>query len=390
MANIEYSNALKPETGMWHTRNEIWSQPNLWNDIYKLVLSEKKTVQSFLDNATSHDNLKIILTGAGSSAFIGLSLTGAYKRNLEKHTTCVSTTDLITHPLDYLSPDVPVLLISFARSGDSPESVAATRIADQICSTVYHFIITCDDSGALANYQTASSKYVLVLPPQANDKGLAMTGSYSGMLLAGLLIARLDEIESLLPQVNVLTQYGLKLLAQSERFRKIAEMGFERAFFLGSGPLLGTATESHLKLQELTDGKIICKRDSFLGFRHGPKAVINSKTLVCMFFSNQQYIQQYETDLIRSLNIGQPPLITVGIAESNTTKIQLDQVFTLSDNGNQVDEEFLPVCFILPAQMIGYYKSIRFGLNPDNPSISGAVNRVVQGVKIYPYIFQSQ
>ncbi len=390
MIQIEYQSTFHSEIESWHTRTEIWSQPGLWNDIYNQVLSEKNQVQSFLNTATSHEGLKIILTGAGSSAFIGLSLTGVYKRNLKKHTSCVSTTDLITHPTDYLSADVPVLLISFARSGASPESVAATRIADQICSTVYHLIITCDASGALANYGTASPKYVFVLPPQANDKGLAMTGSYSGMLLAGLLIARLNEVESLLPQVNILIQYGQKLLAQSGMIRKIAEMSFERAFFLGSGPLLGTATESHLKLQELTDGKIICKRDSFLGFRHGPKAVINSKTLICMFFSNQKYIQQYETDLIQSLNNGQPPLHTVGIFESNIPGIQLDQVFVLSENSNQLEEEFLPVCFILPAQMIGYFKSIRFGLNPDNPSISGAVNRVVQGVKIYPYINQNQ
>lgn len=385
MSKIEYSSIVQPEIGMGHTKNEIWSQPILWHDIYELVLSEKNPIQSFLNTAKSHDDLKIILTGAGSSAFIGLSLSGAFKRNLKKHTTCLSTTDLITHPLDYLSTDVPVLLISFARSGDSPESVAATRIADQICSTVYHFIITCDASGALANYMTVSSKYVFVLPPKANDKGLAMTGSYSGMLLAGLLIARITEIESLLPQINVLIQYGQKLLAQSELFRKIAEMSFERVFFLGSGPLLGTATESHLKLQELTDGKIICKRDSFLGFRHGPKAVINNKTLVFMLFSNQKYIQQYETDLIGSLNNGQRPLHTVGIMESNSLNNQLDQVFVLSDNDIQIDEEFLPVCFIIPAQMIGFYKSILFGLNPDSPSISGAVNRVVKGVKIYPF-----
>lgn len=375
---------------MYHTRNEIWSQPNLWNAIYKLVLSEKNQIQSFLKRATSHKDLSIILTGAGSSAFIGLSLTGAFKRNLKKHSACVSTTDLITHPLDYLSSEVPVLLISFARSGDSPESVAATVIADQICSTVYHFIITCDASGALANYQTASSKYVFVLPPQANDKGLAMTGSYSGMLLSGLLIARLGEIESLLPQVKILTRYGEKLLSQSEKFREIAGMSFERVFFLGSGPLLGTATESHLKLQELTDGKIICKRDSFLGFRHGPKAVINSKTLVCMFFSNRNYIQQFEIDLIQSLSNGQPPMHTIGIVEINAPDILLDQVFVMSDKDNQLEEEFLPVCFILPAQMLGFYKSIWFGLNPDNPSISGAVNRVVQGVKIYPYKNQSE
>lgn len=373
------------ENGMIHTKNEIWGQPKLWQKIYSLVLFEKHSIQSFLNIPKSHANLHIILTGAGTSAFVGLSLIGAYKRNLAKYTSSVSTTDLITHPLDYLHPDFPLLLISFARSGDSPESVAATRIADQICATVYHLIITCDASGALANYETKSSKYVFVLPDEANDKGLAMTGSYSGMLLSGLLIARIAEIDSLSHQIKVLCQYGQKLLNKSENFREIAEMNFERIVFLGSGPLYGTATESHLKVQELTDGKIICKKDSFLGFRHGPIAVINDKTLVCLLFSNQSSVLHYEKDLISSLNQGDKPLWTVGLTESGSKGIKLDQVVELNEKGNQLDEEFLSICFVLPAQLIGMYKSLQLGLNPDKPSTSSAINRVVQGVKIYPY-----
>jgi tagatose-6-phosphate ketose/aldose isomerase len=65
--------------------------------------------------------------------------------------------------------------------------------------------------------------------------------------------------------------------------------------------------------------------------------------------------------------------------------VQLDETFILSDQGALLDEEFLPVCFILPAQLIGLYKSLQLGLNPDMPSESGAISRVVKGVVIYPY-----
>jgi tagatose-6-phosphate ketose/aldose isomerase len=368
-----------------NTEKEIWNQPMLWKKIYNQVITEKESLVAFLNIVTSLEHLNIVLTGAGTSAFIGLSLSGTYNRNFKKHTTAISTTDLVTHPLDYLNPDNPLFIISFARSGNSPESVAAVRIADQICSNVYHLIITCDATGDLAKYDSYSSKYVFVLPEEANDKSLAMTSSYSGMLLAGVLIAKVNEIESLKSQLNILVRYGHKLLKQSEKFRKIAKLNFERAVFLGSGPLNGTATESHLKLQELTDGKIICKNDSFLGFRHGPKAVINNKTLVFLLFSNQKYVLPYETDLIDSLNDGQQALYTAGLIESGSLEAQLDEVFVLSDDGNLLEEEFLPVCFILPAQMIGFHKSIQLGLNPDSPSLSGAINRVVKGVTIYPF-----
>ena len=366
------------------TEKEIWGQPDLWNEIFEQVLKEKQSILSFLENATTHENLNIVLTGAGSSAFIGLSLTGLFNQYFKRNTTDVATTDLVTHPKAYLNSDAPLLLISFARSGNSPESIAAVAIADQICSKVFHLIISCDASGALAKYETDSSKYVFVLPNEANDKSLAMTGSYSGMLLAGLLIAKIRQINKLQSQISTLQQYGRKLLGRAEEFKQLAELDFERAVFLGSGTLFGTATESHLKLQELTDGKIICKKDSFLGFRHGPKAVINGKTLVFMLFSNKPYVLQYEADLIGSLNEGQKPLFIAGIIESEMIKLKIDKLFVL-EKDNLLDEEFLPVCFILPAQLLGYYKCLQLGLDPDLPSASGAISRVVKGVVIYPY-----
>ncbi len=385
MNNINFSEPNQIENGMVYTEKEIWDQPSLWQKIYDQVLLEKQSIISFLKIAISIENLHIILTGAGTSAFIGLSLTGSYNRNFKRHTTAISTTDMVTHPLDLLNPDVPVLLISFARSGDSPESVAATRIVDQVCAKVFHLIITCDASGALAKYGTNSSKYIFLLPPESNDKGLAMIGSYSGMLLAGLLISRIGEIELLANQVKVLSQYGRQLLDQSYQFRELAEMNFNRVIFLGSGPLFGTATESHLKVQELSDGQIICKKDSFLGFRHGPKAVINKDTLIFLLFSNQPYVILYEADLIESLSDGQKPMYIAGLLEYDPSTIQIDKAFVLSESGSHLDEEFLPVCFIIPAQLIGLYKSLQLGLNPDMPSVSGAISRVVKGVAIYPF-----
>lgn len=371
-----------------HTKREIWGQPDLWQKVYRKIQNEKESLLLFLKNATSNENLNIYLTGAGSSAFIGLSLIGTYKRNLKRQTTAVATTDLVTHPADFFYTDVPLLLISFARSGNSPESVAAVRLADQVCSKVFHLIITCDASGDLAQYTSDSPSYKFILPVEANDKSLAMTGSYSGMLLAGLLIARMNEIDLLEKQLITLRNYGSKLLGQSATFRQIAALNFNRAVFLGSGPLYGTATESHLKLQELTDGRVICKKDSFLGFRHGPKVVIDDQTLVFLLFSNQPYVLEYEADLLNELKAGPKPLYLAGLTESVTFKEEPDKLFVLSDAGVQLDEDFLPVCFVIPAQMIGFYKSLHLGLDPDSPSTSGTISRVVKGVVIYPYADQ--
>ncbi len=376
-------NCLSVGNETLYTANEISSQPKIWFKIYQQVLSNKKPILLFLNKSLAAAN-KIILTGAGTSAHIGLSLHGIFYRSTKIHTVAIPTTDLVSHPNDYFFKDETILLISFARSGNSPESLGAASLADKLCKKCYHIIITCDPNGQLARYNTDSTKLVLLLPEETNDKGLAMTVSYSGMLLYGFLLARLKEINKFAGQIDTLCQYGTKILEYfSPKLKEIAFLKFTRVVFLGSGPFYGTATESHLKLQELTDGNIICKNDSYLGFRHGPKAVTNENTLLVFIFSNNPYVQKYERDLVISMHKGKKPLYTVGIFESPVDGLKFDLEIQLSGAGKQLDEELLTVCDILPAQILAFYKSLALGLNPDSPCKSGAISRIVEDVTIY-------
>jgi tagatose-6-phosphate ketose/aldose isomerase len=302
------------------------------------------------------------------------------------HTDAVATTDMVSHPGNYFFSHETIMLVSFARSGNSPESTAVVELADRLSKKCFHVIVTCDPDGKLAKWQTESPKLLIILPPESNDKGLAMTSSYSGMLLTGLLIARLNELAGLSPQIDTLYRYGRNILDQyAPKLKELASLDFRRVVFLGSGPLYGTATESNLKLQELTDGNIVCKNHSYLGFRHGPKAVTDEKTLVVFIFSNNQFVLQYERDLVHSMKKGKKPLYTVAIFEYEVKGLEFDLEIKLSETGNHLDEEMLSVCSILPAQLLGLYKSLALGLKPDNPSESGAISRVVEDVTIYKY-----
>lgn len=368
--------------GAMHTAREISQQPELWKKILGQVKAEQPQVSKFFSECKGIG--RIILTGAGTSAFIGLSLRGTFQRAFHIITEAISTTDLISHPKDYYHSDIPTLLISFARSGNSPESVAALTLADEICTSCVHLIITCNGNGLLARYESKNPKYVFTLPPEANDQSLAMTSSYSGMLLAGKLLSNVDDIEAQSSEVSSICQYAEKILNNdAPELRQVAAIDFKRAVFLGSGPFFGTATEGHLKLQELTDGRVICKNDSYLGFRHGPKAVIDSSTLVFYIFSNDAYPLRYEKDLVASMKKGNLPLVEIGISETAVSDIKVDYNFVFSDNGSHVDEDFLAVCSVLPAQILAFYKSIQLGLKPDAPSVTGAITRVVEGVQIY-------
>lgn len=383
MEYLKINEAELISNGANYTAKEIADQPLVWKSTYDKFLKETESLIEFWKKVNKGCG-KIILTGAGTSAYIGYSLEGTFQRHTGITTVSVATTHIVAHPNDYFQEDVPTLLVSFARSGNSPESVAAAKLADSICKKCYHLVITCDIEGQLAKFNSKNGKYNFILPSEANDKSLAMTSSYTSMLLSGLLFARINEIETLQNQVNALVNYGKNIIENyCSILNKISSLDFDRAVFLGSGPLFGTATESHLKLQELTDGQVICKNDSFLGFRHGPKAVVNEKTLVVFIFSNNEYVLKYEKDLVLSMQKENKSLTTVGISEVPVSGINLDINIYLSEAESQIDEDFLAVCSVVPAQILGFYKSLNLGLKPDAPSVSGTIARVVEGVIIY-------
>ncbi|MBW7892683.1 MAG: SIS domain-containing protein, partial [Chitinophagaceae bacterium] len=263
---LGFSETELEQKGALFTAREIAQQPDLWMKTWEKVVAQKDSLASFLDEVFAHDSLSVILTGAGSSAYIGDVLQGPFQKSTGRQTMAIATTDMISHPEHYFNAHTN-LLISFARSGDSPESVAALQLADTFSKKTYHLIITCNPNGKLAlSKETANSRVlVFLLPPEADDQSLAMTGSFTSMLLAGLLISRINEVEKLEQQVLHLSRYAGNILHNyPKKLREVAKLDFERAIFLGSGPLRSVANESALKLQELTDGKVICKFDSFL------------------------------------------------------------------------------------------------------------------------------
>lgn len=384
MKYLDIEEAKLKVIGGLDTAKEISGQPALWIKIFHKLVKEKKNISSF-QNLILKNTKKIILTGAGTSSYIGHSVEGAMQRNTGITTLSIPTTHLVSHAHDYLDKKTPTLLISFARSGNSPESIAAIKLADNYIDKCFHLIITCSEQGDLAKYSSKNKHLTLLLPPESNDKSLAMTGSYSGMLLTALLFSDFKNIENLESTVQALVSYGNELLFNKlDEIKKTVSLEFKRAVFLGSGPLFGTAMESHLKLQELTDGSVICKNDSYLGFRHGPKAVVNEETLLVYYFSNRKDVIRYELDLVKSMGVGKKPLKQIGITTKPLDIPMIDELIELEiDQSIDIEEEYLSVCYILFGQLLSFYKSIHLKLQPDSPSTTGAISRVVKGVTIY-------
>lgn len=368
---------------------EIEGQPKLWMDTYESVLTKQIQLSSFLEKVFKINNLHIILTGAGTSAFIGEILQQIFYKNSGVPTNAISTTDLLTHPEGLFHKSTPTLLVSFARSGDSPESIGTFELAEKLHDVIYHLIITCNPEGKLAKAAgNLKNSFTLLLPAEANDQALAMTGSFTSMTLAGLLISDIKNIKKKEETVKKLVEFGEIIIDKfTNQIREVADLNFKRVVFLGSGPLKGTAKESHLKVLELTNGKIFCQYDSFLGFRHGPKAAIDDSTLLIYLFSNDPYVYNYEVDLVKSINLNENFLYSIGIGQclNNLENLDLNLTIDLCSGGNKISDDFFSICSVIPAQILGFYKSLALGLTPDSPSQNGGIHRVVQGVTVYPY-----
>ena len=374
-----------------YTYDEIHQQPAMWRKELKALLANKAEVSAFMHKYLTPDT-DVVLTGAGTSAFIGDALLPVM-RGLWRNVRSVPTTDLITHAEYLLDKERPLLMISFARSGNSPESVGAVNLANKICKNVAHVYITCNKNGKLAQQAVESQKskeesniLLLQLPEETDDKSLAMTSSFSTMLMTCLMLGHIDTLEQDADEIEKTAKNAEVVIAEyEEKLKAIAERPFERGVFLGSGALKGIAEECHLKLQELTDGAVVCKFDSFLGFRHGPKAVVNDKSIVVYLMNDKESVLRYERDLVKQVDANNKPVAQIIVIAGNAPElpgVKADLVVKMP-YGPKENDFYGIVPYVLVGQLLGFYASKAHGLNPDAPSVSGNIHRVVEGVTIY-------
>jgi len=369
-----------------HTKKEIVSQPDLWVKTIQ-QLKENKSIISFLSPLLEKTHLNIILTGAGSSAFIGESVQHLFHLKTGINVSAISTTTLVTHFKEFVDPEVPLLLISFARSGNSPESNAAVDIAENFCGEVHHIAITCNKDGKLAHrIQSLPNGLAIILPPESEDLGLAMTGSFTSMILTAAYLSEYNTQNGQEVLINKIADSARNVIKNcSTGLKELSFNYFDRIVFLGSGPLEGIAKESHLKVQELTDGQVVGKFDSFLGFRHGPKAVVNESTVLVFLFSTDENVFRYEKDLAHQILDDGVAKHCIGIFcnEKQVDGLELEQKIIFDLDKETQKSAYNTILYVLPAQILGYYKSLNLGLNPDSPSKNDAISRVVKGVTIY-------
>lgn len=385
--NIENENMR--ETKSVHTFNEIYQQPKTWKKTCSLIKEKKQEIQTFIDYVVSKDDYDIILAGAGTSEFIGNALYSNLNKKLKYKVKSYATTDLVLAPENYISKDRPILMISFGRSGNSPESIGAIDVVERINSNVYHLFITCNKEGKLSKRAKHNAHCLaLNLTDETHDKGFAMTSSFTNMYLAMYLCFNLDRIEEVIEEVNHVINAGQQFLdTQFEKVKEVADTyDFNRIVYLGSDVFKGVAQESALKMLELTAGKVVILYDTPLGFRHGPKSIIDDSTLIVMYVNGDAYTRRYEIDLLKEMyDERKGNKIVALMTEKDLEDVSFVDYHIAFQLDKKQDNVILGLVYILFAQLLAVYKSLSLDITPDNPCPTGEVNRVVQGVTLYPY-----
>ncbi len=381
----------KSERGLEHTPREIHQQPATWSQTYMRCQERSAELNDALRRAGigrgNTSSPTVYLVGAGTSDYTGRALAPLLRRRWSCEVWPIPSTTLLTEFEEFHRPGKEYLWISFSRSGESPEGVALLEQALDRHREIRHLVITCNSKGPMAQLCSshADRAMALVLDEAVNDRGLAMTSSFSNMVLAGQCVGHLEDFAKFGDVVAEMSEIGRRFLpSAADAAAAVTSLGCTRTCFVGSGVLRAVADESGLKVMELSAGKVTTLAETPLGLRHGPLSSIDSQTLFVAFLSSEARRRGYEIDLLREIDRKRLGRVRAVVTAGGTEDVAPLVDYSLSLNSAaKFPDLYRPVLDVMLGQLIGLFASMQSGLKPDQPSPSGTITRVVAPIKVY-------
>lgn len=371
---------MQQQQGYADTLREIRQQPETWLATTELLRTS--AAWELLRDVLSPRPTHIVLTGSGSSMYAGECLASSLQSGLGLPVQSIASGTLLTHWSSVLPPG-PGLLISLARSGDSPESCGVVSRLLTDAPEYRHLVITCNAAGKLAtSYADDPRVSVLTLDERTNDRSLVMTSSFTNLVLAGTgLLAQSEGATQATTRVAEAVQEILDDHAQA--LAALAGESFSNIVYLGSGGALGAAHESALKMLEMTDGDVVTLAETYLGLRHGPMSSLNERTLIVGFLSSDPLVRAYETDLLRELKRKQLGAKQVLVGEDIPRDLLGAHDVAVQLPALHANDSVLPLLAdVVVGQMLAFFRCLALGGRPDAPS-QGVLTRVVENFPMH-------
>jgi tagatose-6-phosphate ketose/aldose isomerase len=373
---LDPTEAEQRQLGYFHTLQEILQQPATWLETGKQLAALSASLRETLEGVRT-----LVLTGSGSSEYAGECVRLPLQAALSIPVQVIGGGALLTHGGKAIAPGRPGLMLSFARSGDSPESVGAVSLLLETEPEIRHLVLTCNKDGRVATtWRDDARVRVVVLAEPTNDRSLVMTSSFTNMVLAAASLGMLETPGKYLALTAGLSQKAEELLLHHfDALASLACRDFHRVVFLASGARIGAARESALKMMEMTAGRVWAMSETYLGLRHGPMSAVHADTLTVCCLSSDPLVRAYECDLIRELNCKQLGIARLIFGEAIPPDLARKEDVVVDIAGlAQWGDENMPVLDVILGQLLGFFRCLKEGLHPDSPSTTGVINRVVE------------
>jgi tagatose-6-phosphate ketose/aldose isomerase len=368
-------------SGYFHTLREILQQPATWLETGRQLAALSAELRETVSGVRT-----MVLTGSGSSEYAAECVRLPLQNELSIPVQTIGGGVLLTHGGKAIAPGRPGLMVSFARSGDSPESVGAVSLLLETEPAIRHLVLTCNKDGRLATTWPNDPRVrVVVLDERTNDRSLVMTSSFTNMVLAAASLGMLERPEKFLALAQGLSLKADELLRNHvDALAALAGCDFQRVVYLASGARFGAARESALKMLEMTSGRIWATCETYLGLRHGPMSAVHADTLIVCCLSSDPLVRAYECDLIRELNRKHLGLAKLIFGESIPADLARGEDVVIDLNGlAELGDDNMPVLDVILGQLLAFFRCRKEGSQPDSPSSDGVINRVVQEFRLH-------
>jgi len=369
------------QRGYFHTLREILQQPSSWIQTAEQMAA---LAPDLLRSVAGIRNL--VLTGSGSSEYAGDCVRLLLQKQLGVNTLAIGGGALLTHGIRTLPPERPGLVVSLARSGDSPESVGALSLLLEADPQLRHLVLTCNADGKLAtSFRDRAEVQVVALDDGTNDRSLVMTSSFTNLAIAAQSLGFLSATSTYRTLCRGLSEIVSRLLQEHfGTLGRAARSNFRRVVFLGTGARFGASREAALKMLEMTAGKVAAIPETYLGLRHGPMSYVHDDTLIVAFLASDPTSRAYECDLLRELDQKNLGVLKLIVGENVPANVVRHQDLVVQCPGlAEVGDDWAAMVDVVVGQLLAFFRCLHEGLRPDSPSESGVINRVVQSFKLH-------
>jgi glucosamine--fructose-6-phosphate aminotransferase (isomerizing) len=341
-----------------HTLQEIQTQSDAWAAVLEATQAGAGSWGNFFRRRQRDLTL---FFGCGSTYYLSLTAASVFQTLAGQTARGVPAAELFLFPETWVPSDPAICGIAVSRSGTTTETIRATDHLAKVYNAQIA-VVTCYSDTPLEERSSLT-----LISPEGREESIAQTRSFSSMLLGCVALAylaggypeRLDELAAL-PTLGQRLMGRHQALAQS--LGQNLDLG--QVFFLGSGPRYGLACEAMLKLKEMS--LTTSEAFHFLEFRHGPKSMVDERTLVVGLLSDSA--REAETAVVNEMKgLGATILI---LAESGDGLSWADHVVCFESDLPELDR--LPL-YLPVLQLYAYYRSVGKGLNPDAPRHLDAV-----------------